>query len=176
MQKLKNAIADNPNFWIACGSLLLGIALACGVWLSIRPHSALTDEAAQKMRFRDARDYEGLMDWIDTASKHSRQKKFSVSDVHAAEELLKTSSPTAQGQILIILCGDASGTSSEKEAARVALKFCSSTDSNIRQALALTLHYLHTPEAKAAYERMKDDPNPEVRNEVRGRLGIANAK
>ncbi len=175
-KRFREALAENPGFYAVCGSLLLGIMLAFSVWFYLRPRSAFNDADAQKISYTDADEYRRVEAWEDDIITHRHQKKVSLEDVNKAAELLSTVGNTAKSHILLALCADGSGSRYESEITRLVLPYCADPDHNVRFVLALDLSNLHTPEAKAAYAKMKDDPAPEVRNEVRGQLGIANAK
>lgn len=176
IKRFKEYAAENSVFWIICGSLMLGIALACGVWFFIRPHSTFTDADARKIRYENADEYQRVAAWQHELITHRHQRKVCLADVTNAVDLLKTVKSTARGNIVQALCMDGSGSNFEKEITQVVVPYCADPNPHVRYALALDLRDLSTPQAKAAYERMKDDPDPEVRNEVRGQLGIANAK
>ena len=173
---LRETLKENPIFGWLTGSLLAGILLAFLAWSQMRPRTAFGDKEAQKIGYADADEHRRVTAWESAVHAHRRAKKFERADIDQAAELLKTVSPHARGNILQTLCMSAGGTGFEKEVTQMVIPYASSPDKNIRFAVAVDLTDLQTPEAKAAFSAMKDDADPEIRNEVRGRLGAANAR
>lgn len=151
----------NRSFIVLTSSLLFGVATASAGWLLFVPHpsTSVTEERAKRRGFRSAENEQRVQNLVRNVSG----RPLTEQNIEEAKSIMRLTDSRARSNTILIM-GSRIGSPKVNALNREFISsFANDSNSDVRMAVALSLRNNAGLHGDEVLERMRDDPDIEIR-------------